>query len=47
EQIRYSEEAVTEEQRKQLEEYRKMLKKFVKARLGTIKSLISFYIIGL
>lgn len=47
EQTRYSADAITEQQRKQLEEYRKMLKKYVKARLGTIKALLSFYILGL
>ncbi len=46
EQARYSEDAITEQQRKQLEEYRKMLKKFVTTRLGTVKAFISYYIIG-
>lgn len=47
EQARYGAAAITEQQRKQLEDYRKMLKKYVTARLGTIKFLISYYIIGL
>ncbi len=46
EQARYSEDAITEQQRKQLEEYRKMLKKFVTTRLGTVKAFVSYYIIG-
>jgi len=46
EQARYSEDEITEQQRKQLEEYRKMLKKFVTTRLGTVKAFISYYIIG-
>lgn len=46
EQARYSEAAITEQQRKQLEEYRKMLKKFVTASLGAFKAFISYYIIG-
>lgn len=46
EQARYSADVITEQQRKQLEEYRKMLKKSVTARLGTVKAFISYYIIG-
>lgn len=46
EQARYSTDDITEQQRKQLEEYRKMLKKFVAERLGTVKAFISYYIIG-
>lgn len=44
---RYASENIDAAARNQLEEYRKRLKKFVIARLGTIKALIYFYIIGL
>lgn len=47
EKLRYSNELIIENDREQLEEYRKMLKKFVTARLGTIKAIISYYIIGI
>lgn len=44
---RYAEEEISEQDRKQLEEYRKKLKEFVTARLGTIKAFIAYYIIGI
>lgn len=47
EKLRYSNEAITDVDMTHLEEYRKMLKKFVTTRLGTIKALISYYVIGL
>lgn len=47
EKIRYGVEEVSDIERAQLEEYRKMLKKFVTARLGNIKAFISYYIVGL
>ena len=47
EKLRYSNMLIEEHERKQLEEYRKMLKKFVTARLGAIKGIISYYVIGL
>lgn len=47
ERLRYSQEPIEEADLKLLEEYRKMLKRFVTARLGTIKAVIGLYIIGL
>jgi transglutaminase-like putative cysteine protease len=47
EKLRYGDNEINDTDRSQLEDYRKMLKKFVTARLGTIKALISYYIIGL
>jgi len=47
EKLRYSNENIDDSARNELEEYRKKLKKFVTSRLGTIKALISYYIIGL
>jgi transglutaminase-like putative cysteine protease len=47
EKLRYSNDQIEEKDKIQLEEYRKMVKHFVTARLGTIKSLVIYYIIGL
>ena len=47
EKLRYGNELIADADRNMLEEYRKMLKKFVTARLGTIKAIISYYVIGL
>lgn len=47
EKLRYSNEQIDDSDRNQLEEYRKMMKNFVTARLGTIKAFVSCYIIGL
>lgn len=47
EKSRYSQQPMDEEEIKLLEDYRKMLKKHVTARLGRIKAFISYYIVGL
>jgi transglutaminase-like putative cysteine protease len=47
EKLRYSGDNIDDAAKNQLEEYRKKLKKFVTARLGKVKALISYYIIGL
>lgn len=47
EKMRYSNEKIADSDRNQLEEYRKMTKSFVTARLGTVKAFVSYYIIGL
>jgi hypothetical protein len=44
---RYSNEQTDESDRTHLEEYRKMVKKYVTVRLGTVKAFVSYYIIGL
>ena len=47
EKLRYSNEQIDDSDRNQLEEYRKTIKNFVTARLGTTKAFVSYYIIGL
>lgn len=47
EKLRYSNEQIDENDRTLLEEYRKMMKSFVRTRLGSIKAFVSYYIIGL
>jgi hypothetical protein len=47
EKLRYSNQQIGDSDRNQLEEYRKMVRNFVKVRLGTIKAFLSYYIIGL
>jgi transglutaminase-like putative cysteine protease len=47
EKLRYSNNQIDAKDRNQLEEYRKMVKHIVTSRLGTIKALVIYYIIGL
>ncbi len=47
EKFRYGPEEVGEDERKQLEAYRKLLKKYVKESMGGVKAFIGYYIVGL
>lgn len=47
EKVRYGSQGASEEERKQLESYRKMLKKYAKESLGGVKAFIGYYIVGL